>query len=151
MRKRSFLLVTGACVATLSLAVGNGKGSFPGIQIGGVNQIASYDAVGTSPIQAKASGCSINRPANSGQGVDALVASRTANNHCLQFARSSSNDSGGRSGSHLTYIPFGTDAVAYAVLQTGSVSRNLDVPTLKAIYTCDSNVINPANFKPLLP
>ena len=179
-------MVAGACMASLSLAVGtaladppantfrnlagtgsdttqgvmnalgNGITGFPGIQIGGVNQIASYDAVGASPIVTKDPNvnpnCSLSpRPINSGQGVSLLVAQRTAPNHCLQFARSSTDDSGSRSGSHLTYIPFATDAVGYAILQTGSPSRNLSVALLKAIYTCDSTQVNIANFKPLLP
>ncbi|MDT7596708.1 MAG: hypothetical protein QOJ06_2254, partial [Pseudonocardiales bacterium] len=124
MRKRRFLLVAGACLASLSLAVGtaladppantfrnlagtgsdttqgvmnalgNGvSGGFPGIQIGGANQIASYDAIGASPIVTKDPNvnpnCSLSpRPINSGQGINLLVSERTANHHCLQFARS---------------------------------------------------------------
>jgi ABC-type phosphate transport system substrate-binding protein len=185
MRKRSFLLAAGACLATLSLAVGSamadpigsppfrdlaGSGSDTTqgvmnalssvVQIGGTLQVGSYDAgVGTAPTMSTKSttaGTNIPRPSGSNNGIIALVNDRNAGTHCLQFARSSSDNHTSHVGDHLTYIPFATDAVAYAIRGPGAtpqgsnINRNLSVATLLKIYTCDPSI--PANtFQPLLP
>lgn len=114
----------------------------------GVKQIASYDAFGSATIQTKAeAACSINRPAGSGAGVTALVASLDANNGCLDFARSSSNNSASYAGKNLTYVPFAVDAVTYAVRSDSTISRKLTKTQLTAVYNCTAG----ANYKPLLP
>ncbi|PZS18183.1 MAG: hypothetical protein DLM60_12155 [Pseudonocardiales bacterium] len=129
------------------------------ITIGGTKEIGSYDAASptnsaqiTTKDPAVNPNCTINRPSGSGAGLDALVAARNATTppapKCLQFARSSKDDHATRAGQHLTYIPFATDAVAYAVLQTSSINKRLSVATLKSIYTCDPNF---TGFTPLLP
>ncbi|GIF25132.1 ABC-type phosphate transport system substrate-binding protein [Actinoplanes tereljensis] len=112
-----------------------------------VKQIASYDAFGSAQIQTKETGCVINRPAGSGNGVTALVASVDANNNCLDFARSSSNNSASYAGKNLTYIPFAVDAVTYAVRGDGTLSRTLTKAQLTTIYNCGVTTA----YKPLLP
>jgi hypothetical protein len=182
MRKRNYVLIAGACLATLSLAVGsavadpsttprnlNGTGSDTTqgvmnalsnvVAIGGNLQIGSWDAA-TAPGQTFNEGtaacASVSRPSGSNNGIIALVNDRTAATHCLQFARSSSDNHTSHVGDHLTYIPFATDAVAYAIrgpggTATGSgINRNLPVSTLKTIYT-QTGTTCLANFEPLLP
>ncbi len=121
------------------------------VLVNGVKVIASYNSTPTgTTIKTKEVGCDgIARPANSGQGVDRLVASRTAGDGCLQFARSSSNSASTRNGQNLTFIPFATDAVAYAQRGSSSNSRNLTIAQLQAIYSCSSNTLTA--FRPLLP
>jgi ABC-type phosphate transport system substrate-binding protein len=115
---------------------------------GGVKQIASYDAFGSATIKTKDNAaCTINRPAGSGAGVTALVASLDAGNGCLDFARSSSNNASSYAGKNLTYIPFAVDAVTYAVRSDSGISRTLTKANLTTIYNCGAG----ANYKPLLP
>ncbi|GAA2650013.1 hypothetical protein [Paractinoplanes durhamensis] len=111
-----------------------------------VKQIASYDAFGTATIKTKEVGCELNRPAGSGNGVTALVASVDAANNCIDFARSSSNNASSYAGKNLTYIPFAVDAVTYAVRGDGTLSRTLTKAQLTSIYNCGV-----AAYKPLLP
>lgn len=113
----------------------------------GVKQIASYDAFGSAQIQTKATGCVINRPAGSGAGVTALVASLDAGNGCLDFARSSSNNSASYAGKNLTYVPFAVDAVTYGVRSDSTISRRLTKAQLTTVYNCGAGV----NYKPMLP
>ncbi|MEV6304394.1 hypothetical protein AB0M02_33655 [Actinoplanes sp. NPDC051861] len=113
----------------------------------GTKQIASYDAFGSTAIKTKEAGCDMNRPAGSNAGVTALVASLNAGNNCLDFARTSSNNSQSYAGANLTYIPFGVDAVTYAVREDGAISRKLTKAQLTTVYNCAAG----ANFKPLLP
>jgi len=180
MRKRNLLLAAGACLASLSLTMGTaladpptgtfrdlaGTGSdttqdvlnglagditgVTGITIGGNKVIASYNATGTASIQTKATGCSFTRPAGSGQGVDALVA-HTADG-CLQFARSSANDSASRTGANLTYIPFAVDALGYVTRVGSGVPKALTVANLTTVYNCSGPAggANPT-IKPVLP
>ncbi|BCY05876.1 hypothetical protein [Actinoplanes sp. L3-i22] len=117
------------------------------VDAGGTKQIASYDAFGSATIKTKETGCEINRPAGSGNGVTALVASLDAGNGCLDFARSSSNNAASYAGKNLTYIPFAVDAVTYAVRSDSTISRKFTKAQLTTIYNCGGG----ANFKPLLP
>jgi len=178
MRKRNFLLAASACLATLSLTVGsaladpattprnlNGTGSDTTqgvmnalskvVAINNVLQIGSWDAATASgqTFDTGKAGCSsVPRPSGSNNGIIALVNARNANppTHCLQFARSSTDNHTAHVGDHLTYIPFATDAVSYTITETSNINRNLSVATLLKIYTCDPSV--PAGtFEPLLP
>ena len=177
MRKRNLFLIAGACLASLSLAVGsamadpNGAPTFR--QLAGTGSdttqgvmnglsdvivdgtstkiIGSYDAA-TAPgqtISPKATPACTNipRPSGSGAGVTALINSQTAGDGCLQFARSSANDAASRTGANLTYIPFAVDAVSYAVRGDSGVSKKLTLAQLTTVYNCGGG----ANFKPLLP
>jgi hypothetical protein len=129
--------------------------------------LGSYDATGSATIQTKASGCSgIARPNGSGAGRTALLNSLNANggagDGCLQFSRSSSLNTA-TSNPSLTYIPFATDAVSYAVTTASGISRTLNLADLSAIYHCDPTYVgtssgvpasNPANtfdVTPMLP
>ncbi|WP_436523352.1 hypothetical protein [Actinoplanes sp. HUAS TT8] len=114
---------------------------------GTTKQIASYDAFGSQTIKTKATGCEITRPSGSGAGVTALVNSLDANNGCVDFARSSSNNSASYPGKNLTYIPFGVDAVTYAVRGDSNISRKLTKAQLTSIYNCSNTTL----YKPLLP
>lgn len=176
-------MVVGACLAALSLTVGsaladpagpptfrnlNGTGSDTTqgvmnalsnvVTIGGTKQIGSWDAA-TAPGQTFTDGptpacTNITRPSGSNNGIIALVNDRNAGTHCLQFARSSTDNHTSHTGDHLTYIPFGTDAVAYAIQGPGispagsSINRNLPVSVLLRIYQCDPAF---ASIHPLLP
>ncbi|HEY6423397.1 MAG TPA: hypothetical protein VIY28_09175 [Pseudonocardiaceae bacterium] len=185
MRKRKYLLVAGACLATLSLAVGTamadpdpptetrqlaGTGSdttqgvmdalagdvptsgFAGIKDGAGNKIiASWDASGSATITTKPApaNCTFPRPSGSGAGVNALIAHRPdGGDGCLDFARSSANDSAARPGTHLAYIPFAVDAVTYATRETSQISRNLPKAVLVQMYNCQ---LPAGSFKPMLP
>ena len=85
-----------------------------------------------SPPKSTAPCTNIPRPSGSDAGIQALAADRVAGNHCLQFARSSTDNHTAHVGDHLTYIPFATDAVAYATLDTSNIPRNLTVAQLPA-------------------
>ena len=132
----------------------------------GTKLIGSYDAVGSTTITTSAAaGCTLNRPNGSGAGRAALLNSLNANSGagdgCVQFARSSSLKLDTSSPS-LTYIPFATDAVSYAVTTSSGVSRTLNLADLQKIYKCDagyvgsstvpaSNAANTFDVTPMLP
>ncbi|GIF96730.1 hypothetical protein [Catellatospora citrea] len=123
------------------------------VTVGGVRVIGSYDAVPqgstiTTKDPAVNPACTnIGRPSGSGNGVTALVNSIAAGNGCIQFARSSSNNSASFAGRNLTYIPFATDVMAYAVRSDSTISKKLTRAQLTAIYNCAAGV----NYRPLLP
>lgn len=173
-------MVVGASLATVALTVGSaladptspsgprdlagtGSDTTQGVMnalsnvvtISGNKVIASYDVSGTNPITTKgATGsapCTFNRPVGSGAGVDALHNSLVANDGCLQFARSSNNDSSARTGQGLTYVPFATDGITYAQLGSSNNSRSLSKAILQKIFTCDSTFAGLSNFHPYLP
>lgn len=176
MKTKRFLLMVGVSLSAISLAVGSanadptgtptfrvlagvGSDTTQGVLNGlsnvvvdgtGTKLLGSYDAVGSAQITTKdpatSPACTINRPANSGDGVTALVNSQTAGNGCLQFARSSANNSSSFTGANLTYIPFAVDAVTYAVRSDGPLSLRLTTAQLTQVYNCQV----PA-YAPLLP
>lgn len=118
----------------------------------GTKLIGSYDAVPqgstiTTKDPATNPNCTFTRPSGSGNGVTALVNSIAAGNGCIQFARSSSNNSANYAGKNLTYIPFATDVMAYAVRSDSTISKKLTKAQLTTIYNCAAG----ANYKPLLP
>jgi hypothetical protein len=176
VRKKKFLLAVGAVLAAAALASGTASADPTGtpqyrplagvgsdttehvmnglseaVTVGGQKVIASYDASGSAQITTKdpatTPGCAINRPSGSGNGVNALIASRTAGNGCLQFARSSSQSSANFPGAGLTYVPFAVDAVSYAVRSDSAISKRLTIAQLQTIYNCQAG----PNFLPLLP
>lgn len=117
------------------------------ITIGGVKVIASYDAVGSATINTKsqASCQGLPRPNGSGAGRNTLLASlqpASTTAGCFQFARSSSLNLAASSPS-LTYIPFATDAVSFALTGGSNVPRSLTLDDLKAIYKCQIPGITP--------
>jgi ABC-type phosphate transport system substrate-binding protein len=125
------------------------------ITVGGNKVLGSYDATGTPNITTKDPAganptCTIPRPANSGEGVNALVAAQDAGTGCVQFARSSSNNSSSYPGKNLTYVPFAVDAVTYAVRSDSSISKKLTTAQLRSIYNCTAPGAG-TTYKPLLP
>lgn len=102
--------------------------------------------------------CTFDRPGGSGAGRDALSASLrgaafggSANlAGCVDFARSSSggNPTTSPGVGSLTYIPFATDAVTFAVTSSTTVGRKLSKADLLAIYSANTGS---CIFQPLLP
>ncbi|MGH3786632.1 MAG: hypothetical protein ACRDRG_08785 [Pseudonocardiaceae bacterium] len=174
MRKRSLLLAAGACLATLTLAVGSAVADPTGaptfralagggadgpenlmnelsniITVNGTKVIGSYNVSGSAQITTKAppANCTINRPGNGGAGIAALVTSQTNGDGCLQFARQVTNDSASRPGTNLTYIPYASDALSFVIRDDSPLTRSLTVADLFKIYDCDPEF---AGINPLL-
>jgi hypothetical protein len=110
--------------------------------------LGSYDAVGTPNITTKDPAtnpkCTITRPNGSSKGRDALQASLVAGDGCLQFARSSSSLGSYKGAISMTWVPFATDALTFAVRGDGDVPRELTKADLIAIFNCDVPSIQPA-------
>lgn len=115
-------------------------------------RIASYNATGTAGITPRSGGPKIDRPNGSGPGVNALLTSigystapgsfgtgfptGDATTGQVDFARSSSGPgSNAAVGGVLTYIPYATDALDYAVSPASVFPTNLSVADLHSIYT----------------
>lgn len=114
----------------------------------GTKLIGSYNATPAgSQIKTKANGCQFDRPDGSGAGRKALLASLTTGSQtfgCVDFSRSSSLDlTATPSGQGLTYIPFATDSLTYAITTGSSIPRNLTTAQLTSIYKCEVQGINP--------
>lgn len=138
-----------------------------GVAVGGGDVIASWNARGTANITTKDPAQNANcqnmvRPNGSGQGRTALQASegtgqwqgKTITN-CIDFARSSSAPGSPNPNGTYTYIPFGVDAVTYAV-SAGAVSdlgfpATLTRQQLEGIYKCVIRNVNGVAVNPLLP
>lgn len=117
----------------------------------GTKLIGSYNAFGGGTIQTKStSNCTIVRPNGSSQGRAALVKALNPSDPtfgCLDFARSSSLTlTATPAGQGLTYVPFGVDAVTYAVAAGSELPRNLTKAELVSIYKCEI-----PGLTPLLP
>ncbi|MFI6058428.1 hypothetical protein [Streptomyces sp. NPDC051286] len=112
--------------------------------------IASYDATGTSPIKTRAVGCEIARPNGSSAGINALRNAVDNKTGCLDFARSSRGVADS-STTDLTWIPFGKDAVTYAVRGDSALPKALTKAQLVNIYTCKTKSLNGVPLTPLLP
>lgn len=116
----------------------------------GTKLIGSYNATGGGQVKTKATNCEFARPNGSSAGRAALLASLTpgsATAGCLNFARSSSlNLNATPTGQGLTYVPFATDALTFAISSSSSLPRDLTTAELTAIYKCEV-----AGLNPLLP
>lgn len=135
--------------------------------VGGGDVIASWDARGSAAITTKNPTQNVNcvniaRPYGAGQGRRALQASEGLGQwqsktitSCIDFARSSSAPGSPNPGGVYTYVPFGVDAVTYAVDR--DAVTHLGFPTsltrlqLEAIYKCVITEINGVAVTPLLP
>lgn len=116
---------------------------------GGVKVLGSYDAIGTPTITTKdpalnAKCKDIARPNGSSAGRDALVKSLQANDGCFQWARSSSSRGSFTSTPSVTWVPFATDALTFAVRGDGDVPRELTKAQIVAIFKCEVPDIQPA-------
>lgn len=114
------------------------------VTIGGVKQIASWDAVGAANFQTRTANaaCTYTRSEANGSsaGRSRLVESLTAGNArsgCLDFARSSSARGTTATTPDLTWIPFAVDTYSYVVRADGGVPRNLTIAELQSIFRCE--------------
>jgi hypothetical protein len=125
----------------------------------GSKTFESWDAVGTSPITTHCATGSLYRPNGSSDGITALRLAQGLNTGsdgysytdayvaahgavpagALTIARSSRKPRD-TSDTSLTWIPFGTDAVDYAVNTGGALDQaypgGLTIAQLQAIYAC---------------
>jgi len=116
------------------------------VTINGTKVIGSYDAIGSATVATKSTpGCAaVPRANGSSAGRDALLKSLQANDGCLQFARSSSSRGTFTSTPSMTWIPFATDALTFAVRGDGDVPRELSKAQIVAIFKCEVPAIQPA-------
>ncbi len=129
--------------------------------------VASYDAFGSAAIQTKPAGPYFARPAGSGDGVKALSRSidgaafsvsgnttpATSITGQVDIARSSSGPGANTNPSGaLAYIPFGRDAVSYAIApNTTTGLEQLTTAQLTQIYNCTLTSVNGVAISPVLP
>jgi hypothetical protein len=113
------------------------------ITISGVKVIGNYNAVGTATIATKADPkcAAIARPNGSGAGRTALDASLTAADGCIDFARSSSGVA--TTTNPMTWVPFATDAVAFAVRSDGAVAKSLTTAEVVSVFKCQVPTVHP--------
>jgi hypothetical protein len=119
------------------------------VTVDGVKVIGSYDAIGSTTVTTKDPAtnpaCKDYPRANgSSAGRDALQKSLTAKDGCLQFARSSSSRGTYTSAISMTWVPFATDALTFAVRSDGDVPRELSKAQIVAIFKCEVPTIQPA-------
>ncbi|MFI6642111.1 hypothetical protein [Streptomyces sp. NPDC050504] len=112
--------------------------------------IASYNATGSATIKTRAANCVIPRPNGSSAGINALRNAVDNNTGCLDFARSSRGVADS-STTDLTWIPFGKDAVSFAVRGDSALPKALTKAQLVSIYTCQTTSLNGVALTPLLP
>ncbi|MEU9750693.1 hypothetical protein [Streptomyces niveus] len=121
-----------------------------GTAIDGGSLIASYNATGTTTVKTRAANCVIPRPNGSSAGITALNNAIDNNTGCIDFARSSRGVAN-TSTTDLTFIPFGKDAVTFAVRGNSALPKALTTAQLKSIYTCATTSLNGVALTPLLP
>jgi hypothetical protein len=112
------------------------------------------------PDPAAENDCIFPRPNGSGQGRQALRGSEgelggvfqgADVRGCVSFARSSSyalttpQETG-----NYTYVPFGVDAVTYAINEASDLPTNLSLAQLTAIYRCQVTTVGGFPVTPLL-
>ena len=118
------------------------------VTIGGVKQIASWDAIGSgsfttrTTLPANALNCSYTRSEANGSsaGRSRLLDSLTTGNArtgCLDFARSSSARAGLNTLPSMTWIPFAKDTSTYVTRADGNVSRvGLTLTDVQNVFKC---------------
>jgi hypothetical protein len=116
------------------------------VTVNGTKVIGSYDAIGSTTVATKSTAAcaAVPRANGSSAGRDALLKSLQANDGCLQFARSSSSRGTWTSTPSMTWIPFATDALTFAVRGDGDVPRELTKAQIVAIFKCEVSSIQPA-------
>jgi hypothetical protein len=119
------------------------------VTVDGAKVIGSYDAIGSTTVTTKDPATSpackdLPRANGSSAGRDALQKSLAANDGCLQFARSSSSRGTYTSAISMTWVPFATDALTFAVRGDGDVPRELTKAQIVAIFKCEVPSIQPA-------
>ncbi|MFD3524976.1 hypothetical protein [Streptomyces sp. NPDC058653] len=121
-----------------------------GTAVDGGDLIASYNATGSATIKTRATNCVITRPNGSSAGITALNNAIDNNTGCIDFARSSRGVANS-STTDLTFIPFGKDAVTFAVRGNSALPKALTTAQLTSIYTCETTELNDVELTPLLP
>ncbi len=131
----------------------------------GSTQITSWDAFGSTCITPKAGGASINRPNGSSAGRRALsraidgttwgtstcggTATGKPVGGLVDFARSSAGPTSGDTGTALTYIPMGLDALSFSYYRSGgSPVTSLTRAQLISIYTNGSLTVGGVRIVP---
>ncbi len=116
------------------------------VTVNGTKVIGSYDAIGSTTVATKSTAAcaAVPRANGSSAGRDALLKSLQASDGCLQFARSSSSRGTFTSTPSMTWIPFATDALTFAVRGDGDVPRELTKLQIVAIFKCEVPTIQPA-------
>ncbi len=116
------------------------------VTVNGTKVIGSYDAIGSTTVATKSTAAcaAVPRANGSSAGRDALLKSLQASDGCLQFARSSSSRGTFTSTPSMTWIPFATDALTFAVRGDGDVPRELTKAQIVAIFKCEVPTIQPA-------
>ena len=127
---------------------------------------ASFDATGSTSIQAKSGGTRFGRPNGSGDGVKALsrsidgqpFTSATPGGPAnvtitgqVDIARSSSGATVNTNGA-LLYIPFGRDGLSYAHSGGSNAAFDfIDGATLKGIFECTVTQVGGVTVTPVIP
>jgi hypothetical protein len=180
LRNRNILVAAGACLASITLIApaafadpagptklaGTGSVTTENVMnamAGAIPALGSWDGstiplgkiVTKNPISG--SDCNIDRPSGSKAGVQALIDQRnaaatpTVRRPCLDFARSSDDNSANFAGSGLTWVPFAVDGVTIVTRNDTGLASTFPISFLKSLYECTLPAATQARFRPLLP
>jgi hypothetical protein len=133
-----------------------------------IPSIGSYEGTGSATLPATkaaiaGSTCTgIPRPAGSGAGVQRLIDERNAaastsppRRSCVDFARSSDNNSASFAGSGLTWVPFAVDGVTIVTRNDSPLTTNFTNTApqnfLKQLYECTLPATVQSQYRPLIP
>lgn len=126
-------------------------------------QITSWDAIGTACVTPKAPGATMNRPNGSSAGRRALSraidgtgwgntscgAGSKAVSGLVDYARSSAGPTSGDTGTDLTYIPFGRDALSFAYYRSsGAPVTALTRAQITSLFTTGTQTIGGVEIVP---
>jgi len=133
------------------------------LAIGGTRMVASFNATGSATIDTHGGtipACTaVPRPDGSSAGRDAYLASLNANggagDGCIQGFRSSSNGSGTFSPS-LTYVPYATEAISFAITNVSNFPKNIPLTgtsSIQGFFRCTApNLVGgTVPYKVMLP
>lgn len=124
------------------------------LAISGQKKVASYNATGSANISTKDPGtspqCTFARPNGSGGGRTALINALNSGHAtfgCVNGARSSSLTLTATP-NKLTYIPFATENVTFAVSGTSDIPLDLTTADVTAFYNCN---VDGNTYEAMLP
>ena len=131
------------------------------LAIGGVRQVASYNATGSAQITTKDPAvnpnCTIPRPNGSSAGRAALIAqwqiappSGNDLDKCVQFGRASNLDLSA-SPVQLSYLPFANESISYAITRTSFLPSNLTLAQLQGYFRCTNPNPPQGPYRAMLP
>lgn len=160
---RPIAMVGSETATPIMNALGNDPAA---LAISGAQQVASFNATGSTKIatQAAAACQAISRPNGSGAGRTALLnslnAAAGAGDGCIQGSRSSSAKGSTQNDTpNLVYVPYATEAITYAISNTSNISKALTFVQLQAFFQCTrANLIQGGspyttgrNYRAMLP